>query len=96
MYIYTVHMEMNYTYTQFREKLSSIMEAVDNDSAVCEVTRRGHEPMVMLSKRDYDSIMETFHLIKSEKNFKRIKESFNQAKNREMVGYDPKTGEFLN
>ena len=88
-------MDMHITYSSLRENLSSVMEKIEQDSIVCEVTRRGKEPLVMMTKSDYDSWMETLHLMSSPENHKRLKQSFKQAKQGKTHKYNPKTGEFI-
>ena len=42
------------------------------------VTRSGAEEIVVLSKSEYDSMQETFHLLKSPKNAARLLESISE------------------
>ena len=36
------------------------------------ITRAGHEPVVIVSKRDYDSLMETAYLLRNPANARRL------------------------
>ena len=63
------------TYTNFRQNLKSHLDRVFSHHEPLIVTRAHGEDVVVLSKKDYASIMETFYLIRSPKNAQRIFES---------------------
>ncbi len=42
------------------------------------VTRQGKEDLVLLSKSDYEGMLETFHLLSSPENVKRLNESLEE------------------
>lgn len=63
------------TYTNFRQNLKSYLDAVYANHEPLIVTRAHGEDVVVLSKKDYHSIMETFYLMRSPKNGQRIFES---------------------
>lgn len=63
------------TYTTFRQKLSGFMDLVTKSRAPLYVTRQGKEDLVLLSKQDYEGMIETFHLMSSPANAKRLTES---------------------
>ncbi|RYE29586.1 MAG: type II toxin-antitoxin system Phd/YefM family antitoxin [Sphingobacteriaceae bacterium] len=66
------------TYTTFRKQLKSFLDKiVINHTPLC-VTRNNGEDVVMLSKVDYESMQETFYLLKSPVNAKRLLKSLNQ------------------
>ena len=65
------------TYTNFRQNLKSYLDQVYGTHAPLIVTRTHGEDVVVLSKNDYDSIMETFYLLKNPGNARRIFESLN-------------------
>lgn len=48
------------------------MDKVSTDQSPLFVTRTNGEDVVVLSKADYESIMETFYLLKSPKNAERL------------------------
>ncbi|MGL1885267.1 MAG: type II toxin-antitoxin system prevent-host-death family antitoxin [Reichenbachiella sp.] len=66
------------TYSSFRQKLSSFMDLVTKSQSPLFVTRQGKEDLVLLSKSDYEGIMETFHLMSSPKNAERINASIKE------------------
>ena len=74
---YICYMEIT-SYSTFRQKLSGFMDWVTNSHAPLFVTRQGKEDLVLLSKSDYEGIMETFHLMSSPKNAHRINESLKE------------------
>jgi antitoxin YefM len=60
------------TYTNFRQNLKLYLDRVFADRAPLFVTRTNGEDVVVLSKSDYDSMQETFHLLKSPANAARL------------------------
>jgi antitoxin YefM len=57
---------------------SEMLDAVVDDSEPAVVTRAGHEPVVIISKRDYDSLVETTYLLRSPANAHRLLASINE------------------
>lgn len=68
------------TYTTFRQKLSSFMNLVTESRSPLFVTRQGKEDLVLMSKADYEGMQETFHLMSSPENAKRLNESLEEYK----------------
>lgn len=60
------------TYTSFRQNLKSFLDKVFKDHSPLYVTRTNGEDVVVLSKADYESMQETFHLLKSPRNASRL------------------------
>jgi antitoxin YefM len=60
------------TYTDFRERLASLMDEVVENRDVVVVTRRGHPDVAMLPADELSSLLETVHLLRSPKNAKRL------------------------
>jgi len=56
------------SFTDLRKRLAHFMSRAVDDRAPVLVTRQGHEPVVMLAQSEYDSIMETLHLLRSPAN----------------------------
>lgn len=54
------------------------MDLVTKSRSPLFVTRQGKEDLVLLSKSDYEGILETFHLLSSPKNAKRLDESLKE------------------
>lgn len=66
------------TYTNFRQNLKSYLDRVYSTHDPLIVTRAHGEDVVVLSKRDYQRIMETFYMLRSPVNAKRIFESLGE------------------
>lgn len=66
------------TYSDFRQKLKGYLDEVFNSHKPLHVTRTKGENIVVLSEADYNSIMETFYLLKSPKNAERLQRSVEQ------------------
>ncbi|GAA4320548.1 type II toxin-antitoxin system prevent-host-death family antitoxin [Mucilaginibacter gynuensis] len=60
------------TYTAFRQQLKSFLDKVRNSHQPLIVTTANGEDVVVLSKADYESMEETFYLLKSPKNAARL------------------------
>lgn len=60
------------TYAEVRKNLAAELDRVVNDCDVTIVTRRNAEPSVIMSMRDYESLMETAHLLSHPKNAARL------------------------
>jgi antitoxin YefM len=52
------------TYSDFRQQLKSWLDKVRNDHTPLFVTNAKGEDVVVLSKPDYESMEETFYLLK--------------------------------
>ncbi len=68
------------TYSDFRQKLKSYLDAVLKNRNTLFVTRTKGENIVVLSESEYEGIIETFHLLKSPKNAERLLRAVNQHK----------------
>ena len=78
-------------YTEARSKLAATMDKVCDTREPVIITRQKAQPVVMMSLEEYNSIMETTHLLRSRKNAERLHESIRQAEDglaepRELVG----------
>lgn len=60
------------TYTQTRENLARTLDAVTDDREEVVITRAGHEPVVMVSLADYQSLKETAYLLQNPANARRL------------------------
>lgn len=60
------------TYTAFRQKLKSYLDKVRDNHTPLFVTSANGEDVVVLSKSDYESMEETFYLLKSPNNATRL------------------------
>jgi len=69
------------TYTAFRQHLKSFLDKVLAEHSPLYVTRANGEEVVVLSKADYDSMQETFYLLRSPKNAARLLEGIKEYEN---------------
>ncbi|WP_094569292.1 type II toxin-antitoxin system Phd/YefM family antitoxin [Mucilaginibacter xinganensis] len=69
------------TYTNFRQQLKSYLDKVRNSHTPLFVTSANGEDVVVLSKSDYESMEETFYLLKSPKNAARLLKSLEDYEN---------------
>lgn len=60
------------SYTESRARYAEILERVVNDREEVVITRAGHEPVVMVSLDEYESLSETVQLMRSPANARRL------------------------
>ncbi|MFW0717644.1 type II toxin-antitoxin system Phd/YefM family antitoxin [Pedobacter sp. N23S346] len=80
-------------YTSFRQSLKFYLDKVFSDHTPLFVTRAKGEDVVVLSKADYDSMQETFYLLKSSKNALRLEQGLKDyekglAKEQDLIDHD--------
>ncbi|MCA1752812.1 MAG: type II toxin-antitoxin system Phd/YefM family antitoxin [Cryomorphaceae bacterium] len=68
------------TYSDFKRNIKAYLEKVLSMGAPLFVTRSKGNDVVVLSKSEYNSMLETFHLLKSPKNAERLMEAVKQDK----------------
>jgi antitoxin YefM len=61
--------------SEARDNLTSLIDRVVADRAPIAIVRARGESVVMISRREWDSIAETFYLLRSPANAKRLMES---------------------
>jgi antitoxin YefM len=72
-------------YTEFRTRLKNYLDAVENNNETLIIKRGSGTGTVMISLNEYNSIMETVHLLSTEANAKRLRESIKQMKEGQLV-----------
>lgn len=60
------------TFTDFRENMKSYFEQVFNMGKPLFIKRPKGKDMVLMSKSEYNSMQETFHLLRSPSNAERL------------------------
>lgn len=67
-------------YSEFRNRLKSYLDDVEFNNETLIIKRGSGKGTVMISLEEYNSIMETLHILRSNKNAKRLFESIEQMK----------------
>jgi antitoxin YefM len=75
-------------YTEFRTKLKKFLDAVEENNETLVIKRGTGKGTVMISLDEYNSIMETVHLLSSKENADRLYESIQQMKKGKVVRSD--------
>lgn len=60
------------SYTESRARYAEVLDRVTNDREEVVITRSGHEPVVIVSLADYESLRETAYLMRSPVNARRL------------------------
>lgn len=60
------------SYTESRARYAEVLDSVVNDREEVVITRAGHEPVVMVSLADFESLRETAYLMRSPANARRL------------------------
>lgn len=60
------------TYSESRAHYAETLDAVVNDREEVVITRSGHEPVVIVSLDDYQSLKETAYLLRGPVNARRL------------------------
>ena len=66
-------------FSEFRSSLKRFLDSVEDDNEMLIVKRKTGKGAVVISLEEYNSIMETLHLLSSKKNADRLYQSMNQV-----------------
>ncbi|MGW9209958.1 type II toxin-antitoxin system Phd/YefM family antitoxin [Embleya sp. NPDC055664] len=69
------------TYSESRARYAEVLNAVVDDREEIVITRAGHEPVVIVSLEDYESLKETAYLLRSPANARRLLASIEELEN---------------
>jgi antitoxin YefM len=69
------------TYSESRAKFAETLNAVVDDREEVVITRAGHEPVVIVSLDDYQSLKESAYLLRSPENARRLLASIARLEN---------------
>jgi antitoxin YefM len=72
-------------YTEFRTGLKDFLDNVEFNNETLIIKRKSGKGTVLISLDEYNSIIETLHLLSSKKNAKRLFESIEQMKSGKKV-----------
>jgi antitoxin YefM len=72
-------------YTEARQHFRHTMETVCDSHQPVIITRQHERPVVMMSLEDYNSMQETFYLLRSPKNAARLLQAVENVKNSQNV-----------
>ena len=65
-------------YSEFRKELKGYLDSVELNNETLIIKRGSGKGAVLISLEEYNSIMETLHLVSSKKNAQRLYESIEQ------------------
>ncbi len=65
-------------YSEFRKELKDYLDSVEFNNETLIIKRGSGKGAVLISLEEYNSIMETLHLLSSKKNAQRLYESIDQ------------------
>lgn len=72
-------------FTEFRTSLKKFLDNVENNNETLIIKRGAGKGAVMMSLNEYNSIMETLHLLNSKANADKLYESIDQMKKGKVV-----------
>jgi len=75
-------------YTEFRTKLKKYLDNVEENNETLIIKRGSGKGTVIISLDEYNSIMETVHLLSSKSNADRLYESIQQMKDGKVIHED--------
>lgn len=79
------------SYTESRARYAEVLDQVINDREEVVVTRAGHEPVVIVSLEDFESMRETAYLMRSPANARRLFDAMERlesggGESRDLIG----------
>ena len=72
-------------FTEFRTALKNYLDRVEEDNETLIIKRKTGKGTVLISLDEYNSIMETLHLLSSKANADKLYESIQQMKSGQTV-----------
>jgi len=72
-------------FSEFRTELKKYLDSVEDDNETLIIKRKSGKGAVMISLEEYNSLMETLHLLSSKKNADRLYESILQMKSGKVI-----------
>ncbi len=75
-------------FSEFRTKLKKYLDDVEDNNETLIIKRKSGKGTVVLSLDEYNSIMETVHLLSSKSNADRLYESISQMEEGKTISND--------
>lgn len=76
------------SYTESRARYAEVLDSVINDREEVVITRAGHEPVVIMSLADFESMRETAYLMRSPANARRLLDAMERLESGEGETHD--------
>jgi antitoxin YefM len=76
------------SYSESRARYAEVLDSVVDDREEVVITRAGHEPVVIVSLEDYESLKETAYLLRSPENARRLLASIESLESGEGIVRD--------
>ena len=76
------------SYTESRARYAEVLDGVIEDREEVVITRAGHEPVVIVSLEDYESLRETAYLMRSPTNARRLLDAMERLENGRGAAHD--------
>lgn len=75
-------------YSELRTKLKEFLDKVEDNDETVVIKRTSGKGSVLISLTEYNSLMETMHLLSSKKNADRLYRSIDQLNNAQTVNFN--------
>ena len=76
------------SYTESRANYAAVLDEVVNNREEIVITRAGHEPVVIVSLEEYQSLRETACLLRSPANAQRLASAMEQLDRNDGIPHD--------
>lgn len=76
------------SYSESRKNYAATLSSVVDDREEIVITRAGHDPVVMVSLDDYESLKETAYLLRSPENARRLLNSISRLERGDGTPHD--------
>ncbi len=72
-------------FSEFRTRLKKYLDEVEDNNETLIIKRKTGKGTVLISLDEYNSLIETMHLLSSKRNAERLYESINQMKKGQSI-----------
>lgn len=76
------------SYTESRARYAEVLDSVVDDREEVVITRAGHEPVVIVSLADFESLRETAYLMRSPANARRLLDAMERLESGEGEAHE--------